>query len=74
MRLISPKPLLMVLTEGDTLFTTQMQAFNAALEPKSLIVFPGHHYALYAQGKDQDTTGLDKAVAVARDWFVERLA
>jgi uncharacterized protein len=74
MRRISPKPLRMVLTEGDTLFAGQMEAFNAALEPKSLIVFPGHHYALYAQGKERDTTGLDKAVAAAREWFVEHLA
>jgi pimeloyl-ACP methyl ester carboxylesterase len=74
MSLISPKPLRMVLTEQDIQFTSQVAAFDAALEPKSLIVLPGHHYALYAQGKDQDTTGLDKAVDAARTWFVEHLA
>ena len=74
MRLIAPKPLRMVLTEGDVMFDAQMKAFDAALEPKSLIVLPGHHYALYAQGKERDTTGLDKAVAAAREWFVEHLA
>ena len=46
MRLISPKPLMMVLTEGDTMFAAQKEAFDAALEPKTLIVLPGHHYAL----------------------------
>jgi pimeloyl-ACP methyl ester carboxylesterase len=74
MRLITPKPLRMVLTEQDVLYADQIEAFTAALEPKSLTVLPGHHYALYAQGKHRETTGLDKAVDTARAWFVEHLA
>ena len=71
---ISPKPMRMVLTERDVLLAGQMEAYNAALEPKSLIIFPGHHYDLYPQGKDRETTGRDKAIADARDWFVQQLA
>jgi hypothetical protein len=74
MSLISPKPLRMVLTEQDIQYASQIEAFDAALEPKSLIVLPGHHYALYAQGKGRDTIGLGKAVHAARTWFVEHLA
>lgn len=73
MKLISPKPLRMVVTEQDILYADQIEAFDAALEPKSLIVLPGHHYAVYAQGKDRDTIGLDKAIDAARTWFVEHL-
>ena len=73
MKSISPKPMRMVLTERDVLLAGQMEAYHAALEPKSLIVFPGHHYDLYPQGKARDTTGRDKAIADARDWFVEQL-
>ncbi len=74
MKSISPTPLRMVLTERDVLIEGQMAAYHAALEPKSLIVFPGHHYDLYPQGKDRDTTARDKAIADARAWFVGQLA
>lgn len=64
----------MVLTDRDVLSAGQKEAYNAALEPKSLIVFPGRHYDLYPQGKSRDTTARDKAITDARDWFVEQLA
>ncbi len=74
MKSISPRPMRMVLTERDTLRAGQMEAYNAALEPKSLIMFPGKHYDLYPQGKGRDTTARDKAITDAREWFVEQLA
>ena len=74
MQSISPKPLRMVLTERDVLMVGQMVAYNAALQPKSLIVFPGNHYDLYPQGEDRDTTARDKAIDDARKWFVDQLA
>ena len=42
------------------------------LKPESAI--QSNPSALYAQGKARDRAGLDKAVAIARDWFVEQLA
>ena len=65
---IAPTPLRMILTDQDTLCSTprQLEAFAAAGEPKSLMVLPGHHYALY-------TTWKDAAIAAARAWFVEHL-
>jgi len=58
MTLIAPKPLRMVVTEQDTLYAGQIEAFNAALEPKSLIVLPGHHCGLRAGKRPRhDRTG-----------------
>ena len=63
---ISPTPLLMILTEGDFMFGFQKAGYDAALEPKSLLTLPGHHYAAY-------TTVKSLAIAAAKAWFVEHL-
>lgn len=61
---IAPTPLLMALTSHDTKCLTDLQkeAFQTALEPKRLEVFPGGHYAPY-------TTQLDAISAASLDWF-----
>jgi hypothetical protein len=63
---ISPIPLLMVLAEDDTMYAFQRQAFEAAGEPKSLVVLPGHHYSVYGSEKK-------RALGAALDWFAEHL-
>ena len=73
MPMIAPKPMRMVLTDHDILLAGQQEAYAAALEPKSIIVFPGNHYELYPQGVNRDTTKRDLAIADARAWFVEHL-
>ncbi len=65
MPLIAPTPLLMLIADNDVL-PGQKEAFNAALEPKSLVELNGHHYSLY-------TTAKPEAIANARDWFVTHL-
>ncbi|MEU2872816.1 alpha/beta fold hydrolase [Streptomyces olivoreticuli] len=48
---IAPTPLLMVVAENDvtTLADTELAAYNRALEPKRLVLFPGGHFAPYVQ-------------------------
>ena len=65
MPLIAPTPLLMLIADNDVL-PGQKEAFDAALEPKSLVELNGHHYSLY-------TTAKPEAIANARDWFVTHL-
>ena len=65
MPLIAPTPLLMLIADNDVL-PGQKEAFDAALEPKSLIELNGHHYSLY-------TTAKGEAIANARDWFAIHL-
>jgi dienelactone hydrolase len=65
MPLISPAPLRMIIADEDPL-PGQREAFEAALEPKSLLEFKGHHYSCY-------TTNKDAAVAAAREWFTQHL-
>jgi uncharacterized protein len=59
MEMISPSPLLMLIADGDML-PWQREAFQAALEPKSLVELKGHHHSLY-------TTAKQEAIASARD-------
>jgi len=66
MRDIAPTPLLMILADADTSGRDQLAAFEAAGEPKSLLMLHGHHYSVYTEHKEQ-------AIAAARDWFVEHL-
>jgi fermentation-respiration switch protein FrsA (DUF1100 family) len=49
MHLISPKPLLMVLGDDDTItpLPGQLDAYGAAREPKSLVILPGEHEQIY---------------------------
>lgn len=65
---IAPTPLLMIVAENDNLIpTTQaLQTYELALEPKKLIIAPGHHFAAYVDGFE--LTG-----GAARDWFVKYL-
>jgi uncharacterized protein len=65
MALIAPTPLLMLIADGDML-PGQREAFEAALEPKSLVELKGHHYSLY-------TTAKHDAIESAREWFTEHL-
>ncbi|QUQ72411.1 alpha/beta hydrolase [Kutzneria sp. CA-103260] len=64
--LISPKPLLMIVGEGDTCTYPDIQkaVFETAGEPKKLVTHPGGHWATY-------TTYFDIAGYAARDWFLE---
>ena len=43
-----------------------LQAYEMALEPKKVIIAPGHHFSAYVDGFA--ITG-----GSARDWFVEHL-
>ena len=63
---ISPTPLRMIVTENDFMYAGQMEAYAAALEPKSLVVLPGNHYAAYTMAKTE-------AIAATCEWFVEHL-
>ena len=65
---IAPTPLLMIVAENDNLIpTTQaLQTYELALEPKKLIIAPGHHFSAYVDGFE--LTG-----GAARDWFVKYL-
>lgn len=62
---IAPTPLLMIVARDDVL-PGQLEAYESAGEPKSLLLLDGHHYSVYS-------TGNDEAVEAARSWFVEHL-
>ncbi|MFG2514013.1 alpha/beta hydrolase [Streptomyces sp. NPDC048584] len=49
--MVSPRPLLMIVADDDTVSGTDLQltAFNRALEPKSLRIIPGGHFAPYVE-------------------------
>jgi len=65
---ISPTPLLMIIGASDHLVVADLafSAFNAALEPKRLVILPGGNFAPYYGSFEQ-------ASHSARDWFVEHL-
>lgn len=67
-RRISPTPLLMIVSERDTLIPTDhaLETFELALEPKEIVIAPGHHFSAYVEGFE--LTG-----GAARDWFVKYL-
>lgn len=69
MGLISPAPLLMILVDNDIITPTaqQLEAYAAALEPKSLVLLPGRHYDIYAAPLRE------QAIAAARDFLSEHL-
>lgn len=48
---VSPRPLLMIVADDDTLSGTDLQlsAFNSALEPKWLRIIPGGHFSPYVE-------------------------
>jgi uncharacterized protein len=49
--MVSPRPLLMIVADDDTLSGTDLQlsAFNRALEPKQLRIIPGGHFDPYVE-------------------------
>jgi hypothetical protein len=67
--MISPTPLLMILVENDiiTPTATQLEAYEAALEPKSLVLLPGRHYDVYHPPLKE------RAIAAAREFLVRHL-
>jgi uncharacterized protein len=67
--MISPTPLLMILVENDiiTPTATQLEAYEAALEPKSLVLLPGRHYDVYHSPLKE------RAIAAAREFLVRHL-
>jgi fermentation-respiration switch protein FrsA (DUF1100 family) len=65
---IGPTPLMMIITDQDTLtFTDQeLAAFARAREPKKLVIVHGDHRVVYFDAYEQTSTA-------ARDWFVQHL-
>lgn len=65
---ISPTPLLMIVAEEDRITATDiaLRAFDAAREPKELLVIPGDHYIPYLE-RFADSS------AAARDFFLRHL-
>ena len=66
---VAPKPLLMIVAAQDscTFPEIQLEVFQAAREPKRLVVHPSGHFDTYL---DQ----FELTSRAARDWFVEHLA
>jgi len=65
---IAPRPMLLLLTSDDALCSTDQQlvAYQSVDGPKSLQVYPGHHYSLY-------TTWKAEALGAAVEWFARHL-
>jgi len=65
---IGPTPLLMILGDSDVVCPTDLglDAFNRALEPKRLELYPGGHFSAY-------TDQFDRAASAATHWFTEHL-
>ncbi len=70
MRRISPTPLLMVVASDDqtTPPSLALEAFEAALEPKELMMISGGHYGVYWSHLSRDLV-----TAAAADWFETHL-
>ncbi|TCP88231.1 hypothetical protein C8J31_10384 [Rhizobium sp. PP-CC-2G-626] len=70
MRRISPTPLLMVVASDDqtTPPSLALEAYEAALEPKKLMMIRGGHYGVYWPHLSRDLV-----TAAAADWFEEHL-
>lgn len=68
MKLISPVPLLMLVAKEDFITPTDIAllAYEAALEPKKLVLLEGGHFSAYTEGFD---TAFNEALA----WFTENL-
>jgi fermentation-respiration switch protein FrsA (DUF1100 family) len=65
---ISPTPLLMVVALRDEITHTaeELAAYERALHPKALTTFPGGHYVVYEEYRDE-------SIAAAVDWFTTHL-
>jgi uncharacterized protein len=68
-RAISPAALLMIVASNDTIVPTdqEIEVYERALEPKSLVVVPGAHFEAYEGPKHQQFAG------PAVDWFKKYL-
>ena len=68
-RHVSPTPLLMIVDTADDLAPADLalEAYERALQPKSLVLLGGGHFAAYVED-------FPAASAAARDWFVRHLA
>ncbi len=66
---ISPTPLLMIVAGADRITATQIavRAFEAALEPKELLIIPGDHYVPYLEA-------FERSSDAARDFFLKSLS
>jgi hypothetical protein len=66
---IGPTPLLMVIADDDDMTFTEdeLEAYERAREPKSLVIVPGDHRVVYFEQFERTSTA-------ARDWFVTHLA
>jgi fermentation-respiration switch protein FrsA (DUF1100 family) len=69
-RLISPTPLLMVVARYDAAMPADLatEFYDAALEPKELVVLDGGHYDVYRPGEI-----FDEAMDVTTRWFTKHL-
>ena len=68
---VSPTPLLMIVASGDQLTPPDLSlaAYEAALEPKRLVLLPGPHYAVY-----EEPRSIGVAADAAVDWFAQHLS
>ncbi len=68
--LISPRPLLMIHGEDDDVCPVELarDLFRRAGEPKKLVIIPGRDHIDLDHGE-----GLREQVAIAREWFRDRL-
>lgn len=64
-RLISPTPLLMIISEAEAQLA--LPTFQSALEPKKVVITRGDHYDPYMDA-------YDTATGAAREWFAQWLA
>jgi fermentation-respiration switch protein FrsA (DUF1100 family) len=66
---ISPTPLLMIVAREDrvTMTDLELEAYERALEPKRLVLVPGHHFDPY-------DSAFALASGAAVNWFDEHLA
>lgn len=65
---VSPTPLLMIVADNDTVTPTDLalEAYQKALDPKELVIFPGGHFDGYL---DQ----FDTTCGAALNWFQKHL-
>jgi fermentation-respiration switch protein FrsA (DUF1100 family) len=68
---ISPTPLLLTLATNDVVTPTaaSLEAYNRALEPKELHLFPGGHYEGYFGGPC-----FESCIRVQADFFRRKLS
>ncbi|MEM7542527.1 MAG: alpha/beta fold hydrolase [Pseudomonadota bacterium] len=65
---VAPTPLMLIVAQNDNITPTEiaLEAFDIALQPKSLVTIKGHHYRPYLEE-------FSSSSSAARDWFLEHL-